>query len=218
METQSIVRTRPDAVTLPVEEELEVIEIPQDDDSTSPSTDITISENKELNEIYASLNAKQILAARLESCGILDTKMIAVRCKVSYQTIVQWRVIPFYKKLVTINHSIADKIGRESRIRTFKSILAPAYSELIRRMQDPDTVENLSLGEVQSLIVRFDKEIRLDTEGIGETGDSEELEEIRRNRVSLMYEQRVAVEKLKNSGNTIEYTNTTTTRKAVVNG
>ena len=162
-------------------------------------------ESSVLKDILAVLSAKQYNAARMEAAGF-DAVTIASSIKVSPQTITAWRINPDYLKARDLFLSIINRYGVKFRLDCQKQIIAPAYAELMRRMNEPRMVMRLDHKELLSTIKVVGKETRLDSVGIGGGGEDEELKELQQRRNNFSHaKQAEAVENLTKDDNIISF-------------
>jgi len=160
--------------------------------------ELTKNENDGMAEAYAYLNQNQITAARMESVGIIDRATIATQVNVSPETISTWRSNEYYKKVIAINTGIIDRMSREHRLKCVKTILAPAYAELIKRMEDKKELDDLRIAELLEIIRTMGREVRLDTPKFDSLGeDKDELIELQRRHENAMLVARdIEIDKL----------------------
>ena len=167
-------------------------------------------ENEILDEISTLISAKQLQAARLEAAGF-DANMIASQVKTVPQTITVWRRDQDYIKAKNFFLSVINKQGLKFRIDCQRLVIAPAYVELIRRMNTPRILKSLDHKEILNTIKVVGKETRLDSVGVGATDSDEDLLELqeRRNKFSFAT-QAQAIEDLKKESNIITFPKTGT--------
>lgn len=162
-------------------------------------------ENDSLNSVLASLSGKQFQAARMEAAGF-DASTIANTVKVVPQTITFWRRNPDYTKAVNLFLSIINKMGIKFRLDCQRAIIAPAYAELMRRMNAPRMLMKLEHRDLLNTIKTIGKETRLDQELTGSVEDNEELRDLQERRSNFSYaRQAQAIEELKQQGKIINF-------------
>lgn len=175
--------------------------------------ELTESEQDELNFIYGQLNSKQIMAARYEASGIRDRSLIASQLSVGPQAITDWRKDPNYQKLVRIKVGFIETMGIEFRLDCVRQITAPLYAELMKRMQDPEVLKNLSVKEIVDVLTKMGKEQREDQVFAKDTSSDNELEQLRQARNFMLAAQKQAIENISANPNIIEMP-----RQGIVNG
>lgn len=143
---------------------------------------LTKLENRELNEGYADLEPNQLMAIRLESSGITDRQTIATQLDVDVQTISNWRSKPMYQKIKNLNVQVLERAGRQFREECIKGILFPAFSELIRRMNDQEYIKLISAKDLTSIITVFMREMRQDKFAPADGKGDNELEDLQKRR------------------------------------
>ena len=178
--------------------------IPLETEAVKPESDLTIEQSDILNQALATLKPNQLKAAMLESSGT-SKQLIAIEVGVSPQTITIWSSDPNYIKVLDINKSILDKQGREFRVKQVKQIIAPAYVELIERMNDPVRRKDMETRDIVSIVKTMTNEIRLDlSEAADSGGDYNELEELQKRRKFLAAQQNNAIDDLEKNSNIIQ--------------
>ena len=167
---------------------------------------LSSKEEDVFNDLYEKLSPSQVKAAQLESTGTTDLRLIASHVEVTTRTISNWRNDEDYKKLISLQVAIIDRISREQRIAFAKQIVAPALAELMKRMSDPKEIKVMATKDLVTMIEKINKEIRMDsTVATDNSENSNEIAELQRRRKHLLAEQAVQVEKLKNNNNILEF-------------
>ena len=163
-------------------------------------------ESEILNEIFSIVSPKQLKAARLEAAGF-DATTIASQVKTHPQTITVWRKDPDYCKARDFFLSVINKQGLKFRLDCQRQIIAPAYAELIRRMNTPRVLKGLAQKELLDTIKIIGKETRLDGTNAGGEDESEDLKGLqdrRKNNFSYAH-QAAEIEKLKEDSKIITF-------------
>jgi len=76
----------------------------------------TKEEREEFQFLYATLSQKQVEAARMESCGIDDLRIISAEVGVSPSTVSAWRNDQNYSRMVSLSAAMVDRFARQHRI------------------------------------------------------------------------------------------------------
>ncbi len=167
-------------------------------------------ESSTLKDVLAVLSAKQFKAARMEAAGF-DAVTIATSIKVVPQTITVWRTNPDYLVARDLFLSIINRQGIKFRLDCQRQIIAPAYAELMRRMNESRIVMSLDHKELLSTIKVIGKETRMDAVGTGGGEEDDELKELQERRSNFSRAaQATAVEDLKKDTNILSFPKTGT--------
>jgi hypothetical protein len=169
-------------------------------------------ESETLNDVLAILSGKQFKAARMEAAGF-DATTIASTVKIHPQSITIWRKNIDYLKARDLFLSIINKQGLKFRLDCQRQIIAPAYAELIRRMNEKRIVMSLDHKSLLDTVKVIGKETRLDSIGIGAGSEDDDLAELQKRRQDFsVAKQQEAIENIKRASNIISFPSTGTYR------
>jgi hypothetical protein len=163
-------------------------------------------EAQDLAETLSLLSGKQFKAVRLDAAGV-DTASIASAIGVVPATISNWRKDPYYLKARTLFISIINRQGLKFRLDCQRQILAPVYTELMRRMAIPGYIKGLDLKNLLDTLRIVGKETRLDAVAAGGGSDEDEdLQDLQNRRKNFsVARQAQAVDSLKKQEKIIQF-------------
>jgi len=160
-------------------------------------------EDSILKDIGTDLTGNQYQAARMDAAGV-DVSTIATSLNITRQTVSNWRGTTPYSQAKNLFISIINRQGLKFRLDCQRQIIAPAYAELIKRMSDPDRINDLGQKDLLDTIKVIGKETRFDSVGVGSGDEHDELKDLqfRRQQFSIA-KQANEVKKLTQDSNII---------------
>lgn len=165
---------------------------------------LTEIENDELNQCLAYLKPNQLKSAMLEASGT-SKQLIAAQLGLSPQTITSWKNDINYRKVIDINLALLDRQGREFRVKQVKNIIAPAYIELAKRMNDPVELANMEVMDIAKILKIMTNEIRMDLNEAADSGSEySELTDLQKRRNHIYAMQNSAIDDLESNSNIIQ--------------
>lgn len=171
---------------------------------SSVITPLSPEQQVELEIAYSELSPEQINCARLESTGISDRQTLATQFGKDVGTITSWRNNSNYQKIVKINLLYIQKVTREFRVDCSRQIIRNLSAEMIQRTNDPSRLAVMDTKDIADMLVKFNKEVRIDCDDGLPTGDFEnDIMDLQRRR-QLLAKQQIEIERLKNNSNIVE--------------